>query len=77
MESSSVRMQYHTLPQLFRVSDHKLRRVIGVGFAFAALMIILTHLQSKYTDISPRSSEEFTVRSNLRLNVYCVALRLK
>lgn len=42
----------------------------GVGFAFAFLMLLLTHLQSKYTEHSPRSSEEFSVR--LYVSVFLV-----
>ncbi|KAJ3869394.1 Na+/solute symporter [Lentinula novae-zelandiae] len=34
--------------------------VVGVGFFFAGVMLILTYLQSRYTDMSPGSSEEFT-----------------
>ncbi|KAF9077947.1 Na+/solute symporter, partial [Rhodocollybia butyracea] len=37
--------------------------VVGVGFFFAGVMLVLTYLQSRYTDISPRSSEEFTASS--------------
>lgn len=35
---------------------------LGVGFFFAALMLLLTFLQSKFSDRSPSSSEEFSVR---------------
>ncbi|TFY79648.1 hypothetical protein EWM64_g4363 [Hericium alpestre] len=35
--------------------------VVGVGFFFAGVMLVLTYLQSKYSDTSPSSSEEFTV----------------
>ncbi|THU93389.1 Na+/solute symporter [Dendrothele bispora CBS 962.96] len=37
--------------------------VVGVGFFFAGVMVILTYLQSKFTDVSPNSSEEFTSAS--------------
>lgn len=37
--------------------------VVGVGFFFAAVMLLLTYLQAKFTDISPSSSEEFTSAS--------------
>ncbi|KAF5311547.1 hypothetical protein D9758_017936 [Tetrapyrgos nigripes] len=37
--------------------------VVGVGFFFAGVMLALTYLQSKFTDMSPRSSEEFTSAS--------------
>ncbi|KAF9074610.1 solute symporter family transporter [Rhodocollybia butyracea] len=37
--------------------------VVGVGFFFAGTMLILTYLQSRYTGISLRSSEEFTSAS--------------
>ncbi len=33
----------------------------GVGFFFAAIMLVLTTLQSKFSKFSPSSSEEFTV----------------
>ena len=33
----------------------------GVGFFFAALMLALTYLQSKFSRYKPGSSEEFTV----------------
>ena len=32
--------------------------VVGVGFFFAGLMLLLTFIQSKFTSLSPRSSEE-------------------
>lgn len=37
--------------------------VVGVGFFFAAIMLLLTYLQAKFTDFSPSSSEEFTSAS--------------
>ncbi|KAH9916600.1 Na+/solute symporter [Epithele typhae] len=37
--------------------------VVGVGFFFAALMLVLTTLQAKFSNFSPRSSEEFTSAS--------------
>ncbi|KAI0338579.1 Na+/solute symporter [Trametopsis cervina] len=37
--------------------------VVGVGFFFAALMLVLTFLQSKFSKYSPSSSEEFTSAS--------------
>ncbi|KDR84544.1 hypothetical protein GALMADRAFT_133818 [Galerina marginata CBS 339.88] len=37
--------------------------VIGVGFFFAFIMLLITYLQSTFTDTSPRSSEEFTAAS--------------
>ncbi|KAJ3559679.1 hypothetical protein NM688_g203 [Phlebia brevispora] len=37
--------------------------VVGVGFFFAALMLVLTFLQSKFSRFSPSSSEEFTSAS--------------
>ncbi|KZT05086.1 uncharacterized protein LAESUDRAFT_715131 [Laetiporus sulphureus 93-53] len=37
--------------------------VIGVGFFFAALMLLLTTLQRKFSDFSPSSSEEFSSAS--------------
>ncbi|EMD32761.1 hypothetical protein CERSUDRAFT_143319 [Gelatoporia subvermispora B] len=37
--------------------------VVGVGFFFAALMLVLTTLQAKFSKYSPKSSEEFTSAS--------------
>jgi len=37
--------------------------VVGVGFFFAALMLILTTLQTKFSRYSPSSSEEFSSAS--------------
>ncbi|KAK0201054.1 Na+/solute symporter [Desarmillaria ectypa] len=37
--------------------------VVGVGFFFAAIMLLLTYLQAKFTGLSPSSSEEFTSAS--------------
>ncbi|RPD58562.1 Na+/solute symporter [Lentinus tigrinus ALCF2SS1-7] len=37
--------------------------VVGVGFFFAALMLVLTTLQAKFSKFSPSSSEEFTSAS--------------
>ncbi|KAI0691691.1 Na+/solute symporter [Earliella scabrosa] len=37
--------------------------VVGVGFFFAALMLVLTWLQAKFSRFSPSSSEEFTSAS--------------
>jgi len=37
--------------------------VVGVGFFFAGVMLVLTYLQNKFTDMSPSSSEEFTSAS--------------
>ncbi|KAF8918307.1 solute symporter family transporter [Mucidula mucida] len=37
--------------------------VVGVGFFFAGIMLVLTYLQSKFTNMSPSSSEEFTSAS--------------
>ncbi|OBZ74885.1 putative urea active transporter 1 [Grifola frondosa] len=37
--------------------------VIGVGFFFAAIMLVLTTLQAKFSKFSPSSSEEFTSAS--------------
>lgn len=37
--------------------------VVGVGFFFAALMLLLTTLQSKFSKFSPSSSEEFSSAS--------------
>lgn len=34
---------------------------LGVGFFFAGIMLVITGLQSKFSDFSPASSEEFTV----------------
>ena len=33
--------------------------VVGIGFAFAALMILLTHLQKRFTNANPHSAAEF------------------
>ncbi|KAJ7583799.1 Na+/solute symporter [Mycena floridula] len=37
--------------------------VVGVGFFFAGIMLVLTFLQAKFTETSPSSSEEFTSAS--------------
>ncbi|GBE78964.1 hypothetical protein SCP_0201610 [Sparassis crispa] len=37
--------------------------VVGVGFFFAVLMLLLTTLQKKFSNFSPSSSEEFTSAS--------------
>ncbi|KAH9921658.1 Na+/solute symporter [Fomitopsis serialis] len=37
--------------------------VVGVGFFFAALMLVLTTLQAKFSKFSPSSSEEFSSAS--------------
>jgi urea-proton symporter len=37
--------------------------VIGVGFFFAGIMLVLTTLQAKFSSYSPKSSEEFTSAS--------------
>ncbi|KAG9217729.1 hypothetical protein CCMSSC00406_0003582 [Pleurotus cornucopiae] len=37
--------------------------VVGIGFFFALIMVFLTYLQSKFTTLSPSSSEEFTSAS--------------
>ncbi|KAH9837660.1 Na+/solute symporter [Rhodofomes roseus] len=37
--------------------------VVGVGFFFAALMLVLTALQAKFSKFSPTSSEEFSSAS--------------
>ncbi|KAL0952789.1 hypothetical protein HGRIS_007014 [Hohenbuehelia grisea] len=37
--------------------------VVGIGFFFAAIMVFLTFLQSKFTNISVDNSEEFTTAS--------------
>ncbi|CAL1697446.1 unnamed protein product [Somion occarium] len=37
--------------------------VVGVGFFFAALMLVLTFLQAKFSKFSPSSSEEFSSAS--------------
>ncbi|KAI0753718.1 Na+/solute symporter [Fomes fomentarius] len=37
--------------------------VVGVGFFFAGLMLVLTYLQKKFSRFSPSSSEEFTSAS--------------
>ncbi|KAF7421100.1 urea active transporter [Pleurotus ostreatus] len=37
--------------------------VVGIGFFFALVMVFLTYLQSKFTTVSPSSSEEFTSAS--------------
>ncbi|GBE87236.1 Urea active transporter [Sparassis crispa] len=37
--------------------------VVGVGFFFAALMLVLTTLQAKFSHFSPTSSEEFSSAS--------------
>lgn len=41
--------------------------IIGVGFFFAFVMLALTYLQSTLTNNSPKSSEEFTVRTSQSL----------
>lgn len=45
----------------------------GVGFFFAFIMLCLTFLQTRFTDTSPRASEEFTVKQFLYVE-YCHAL---
>lgn len=37
---------------------------IGVGFFFALIMLCLTFLQTRFTDTSPRASEEFAVNNS-------------
>ncbi|EIN11216.1 solute symporter family transporter [Punctularia strigosozonata HHB-11173 SS5] len=37
--------------------------VVGVGFFFAAVMLVLTYVQTKHTKLSPHSSEEFSSAS--------------
>ncbi|KAH7872629.1 Na+/solute symporter [Lentinula edodes] len=49
--------------------------VVGVGFFFAGVMLILTYLQSRYTDMSPGSSEEFTSASrNVKPGLVCCGI---
>ncbi|KAK0492988.1 hypothetical protein EDD18DRAFT_1181799 [Armillaria luteobubalina] len=40
-----------------------LSQSVGVGFFFAAIMLFLTYVQAKSTDLSLSSSEEFTSAS--------------
>ncbi|KAF9007001.1 hypothetical protein BDQ17DRAFT_1461621 [Cyathus striatus] len=49
--------------------------VIGVGFFFAFVMLLLTHLQATFTDMSPRSSEEFIAASrNVKPGLVCCGI---
>ncbi|KAJ3800126.1 Na+/solute symporter [Lentinula aff. detonsa] len=49
--------------------------VVGVGFFFAGVMLVLTYLQSRYTNMSPRSSEEFTSASrNVKPGLVCCGI---
>ncbi|KAF8153974.1 solute symporter family transporter [Crassisporium funariophilum] len=49
--------------------------VIGVGFFFALIMLCLTFLQTRFTDTSPRSSEEFTTASrNVKPGLVCCGI---
>ncbi|KAJ4481149.1 solute symporter family transporter [Lentinula aciculospora] len=49
--------------------------VVGVGFFFAGVMLILTYLQSRYTNMSPGSSEEFTSASrNVKPGLVCCGI---
>ncbi|KAK0495739.1 hypothetical protein EDD18DRAFT_1170537 [Armillaria luteobubalina] len=44
----------------------------GVRFFFAAIMLFLTYVQAKSTDLSPSSSEEFTSASrSVKLGLVC------
>lgn len=53
-----------TCPQIGSGVDYLITLffMTGVGFFFAALMLALTYLQSKFSRYKPGSSEEFTVR---------------
>ncbi|KAJ3819321.1 Na+/solute symporter [Lentinula raphanica] len=45
--------------------------VVGVGFFFAGVMLVLTYLQTRYTTMSPGSSEEFTSASrNVKVDLF-------
>ncbi|KAF8519445.1 hypothetical protein JB92DRAFT_3082281 [Gautieria morchelliformis] len=47
--------------------------VVGVGFFFAGLMLLLTFVQSKFTSFSPGSSEEFSSASrNVKPGLICL-----
>lgn len=59
MASSLVRLRHFVL---FSPLSHV---IPGVGFFFAALMLVLTYVQSKFSDHSPSSSEEFSVRAHI------------
>ncbi|KAF9480172.1 solute symporter family transporter [Pholiota conissans] len=49
--------------------------VIGVGFFFALIMLCLTFLQTRFTDTSPRASEEFTTASrNVKPGLVCCGI---
>ncbi|KAF8902284.1 Na+/solute symporter [Gymnopilus junonius] len=49
--------------------------VIGVGFFFALVMLCLTYLQTRFTDTSPRESEEFTTASrNVKPGLVCCGI---
>ncbi|KAJ3715700.1 Na+/solute symporter [Lentinula raphanica] len=49
--------------------------VVGVGFFFAGVMLVLTYLQSRYTNMSPGSSEEFTSASrNVKPGLVCCGI---
>ena len=37
--------------------------ILGIGLFFSAFMVGLTAIQSRYTGVSPRNSEEFTSAS--------------
>ncbi|PPQ80063.1 hypothetical protein CVT25_001492 [Psilocybe cyanescens] len=47
----------------------------GVGFFFAFVMLCLTFLQTRFTDTSPRASEEFTTASrNVKPGLVCCGI---
>ncbi|PPQ74951.1 hypothetical protein CVT26_011663 [Gymnopilus dilepis] len=49
--------------------------VIGVGFFFALIMLCLTYLQTRFTNTSPRESEEFTTASrNVKPGLVCCGI---
>ncbi|RDB22246.1 Urea active transporter [Hypsizygus marmoreus] len=49
--------------------------VIGVGFFFALIMLCLTFLQTRFTDTSPRASEEFATASrNVKPGLVCCGI---
>ncbi|GBE87220.1 hypothetical protein SCP_1004670 [Sparassis crispa] len=49
--------------------------VVGVGFFFAALMLLLTTLQKKFSNFTPSSSEEFTSASrNVKPGLVCCGI---
>ncbi|KAF8811896.1 putative urea transporter [Phlegmacium glaucopus] len=49
--------------------------VIGVGFFFAFIMLCLTFLQTRFTNTSPKSSEEFTTASrNVKPGLICCGI---